>query len=332
MKNLETRLRASVAAMVNSMVTLSQPKLIVGYAPRLFIDPFIKNYETKYKSNLINHISLSVNMCLDYAPEKRKVLNDNSSSQLSLHAFFPDLKVNTPFLNKRYLVAYTELSNKRFNELLWPVDVSLAECLRRTGYGRKNGARATDLTRMVPFLQLTITENWIIDGMLYVVNKVVPISLVPAYASRLHITDQTSLYFKVNRHWEKRASFTAKSVTSSDGHNTLVGAYTDLKPDAPDLLLFQFDGSLTRCPIIKDVDLPNAKRYNSMSFGLDQDVNDTCISRAVCPEYFPRNNELYYDHELMTVANGLRQKPSHDVVYPNIAPQWFGLGVDYNWN
>lgn len=322
MNHLQTRLWAAQHVMYGSGEKLLEPKLIIGYTPKLLIDPHLSElgYSTVKKS-IIKNISVDINLVLDYSQNKKKHV-DKAEAYLA-EARFDHLSVNTPYPNDHYLVAYVRHHQKRFNEVLWPLDIDLKECLRKTGYDRKNGNRPTDLMSMTPFLVLRVHERWHIYNNDFVINKEFPVSLLHAECVRTG-NDKQAMYHKVQRHWEESDGFNKHITTSSDNKLDLISQHKTFDKSLPALLLANFDGSLIKCPV--ENDFTDVDPAYDLHCGLDELVpyDDFRMRDAI---YFPKEQSVYYDSELLSLNN----QYGHLVKQSEIVPQTFAWLVQLNW-
>jgi hypothetical protein len=322
MDHLQMRLRASQHAMYGSGKTVLEPKLIIGYTPKLLVDPFLSNlgYSTLKKS-IAQNINVDVNLILDYSQNKKKHLK-NPKPCLA-EASFEHLDVNTPYPNNHYLVGYVQYHQKRLNEILWPLDIDLEECLRKTGYDRKNGNRPADLLSMVPFLVLRVHERWHIYDNDFVINREYPVSLLrDGYA--VSGNEDQAMYHKVQRHWELSDGFERHALMSSDKKLELISQYKTFDKTLPALLLANFDGTLSKYPVADD--LTNGDSNDHLHCGLDKPLlySDFRLGHAI---YFPKEQCVYYDSELLSLNN----QYGHLARQSAIVPQTFAWLVKTDW-
>lgn len=321
-KHLDLRLRTAQHCMYGSGKFVMAPKLIIGYTPKLLINPFVSNLTyASIKQTIVQNVTVDVNFVLDYAPNKKRHIK-NADACLA-EASFDQLPVNTPYPNSHCLVAYTQYCQKRFNELLWPLDVDLPECLRKTGYDRRNGNRPADLTNMAPFLVLRVHERWHIYGDEFVVNREFPVSL--SREGYLTMGDENqAMYHKVQRHWEPSAGFEYQVTKSADGRNELISHFKTFDTSLPALLLANFDGALTKYPV--NTDLINRDANYELTCGLDTAAR-TINHQTDCAIYFPVEKCVYYDSELLSLNNQYGHLAKHEA----ISPQPFAWLVRSDW-
>lgn len=322
MNHLQTRLRTAQHVMYGSGKKLLEPKLIIGYTSKLLIDPHLSElgYSTVKKS-IIKNISVDINLVLDYSQNKKKHVK-NAEPCLA-EASFENLSVNTPYPDGHFLVAYVRHHQKRFNEVLWPLDIDLKECLRKTGYDRKNGDRPRDLMSMTPFLALRVHERWHIYNNDFVINKEFPVSLLHFGYVRAG-NDKQAMYHKVQRHWEESDGFDKHVMTSADNKLDLISQYKTFDKSLPALLLANFDGALIKYPV-KD-DFADVDPSCELHCGLDESVShdNFQMGHAI---YFPKEQSVYYDSQLLSLNN----QYGHLVTQSEIVPQPFAWLVQSNW-
>lgn len=317
MTNLQTRLQASQTVMHGLHKMPTEPKLIIGYTPKLLVDPYLPDLGyAAIRKSMLKHITVDVALTLDYSQNKKKQVADACLAAAS----FENLSVNTPYPNKHYLVGYVPYHQKRLNEILWGLDVDLKECLRKTGYDRKNGKRSTDLSTMTPFLRLNVQEKWHIYEDTFTINREFPVSLLrDGYAE--NGDEQQALYHKVQRHWEVSDGFELRLLTSSDRKSQLVTSYQTVDKTLPALLLANFDGSLIKLAVktdLKDAD-------DSVVCGLDEQNRPLDAMRDYAI-YFPRHDCVAYANELLAC-----DESSHLIKQFKIAPQAFAWSVKSTW-